>query len=252
MSSSAGVPEAQAQAGERVEAEVEAGTTEVAKEAGGEGIVEGQADASAGAGAGTSEIDAKTEAPKPESETETKTNVEEDKGKETEVEPKEEGEMNTMTGAGAEVNDEGAKVEEGQANTEEVRSGAGVEAKDEVNPGAVPVADGQVAAGQEEEKGEGVAEIETQPKALEDAEDVPATTIAPETKEPVLVSELAEAALAPSTENSDSVTLKQALDISTPPPLAPAPPPTWEERTWKELVRLREVMFWARVGVAEA
>ena len=23
---------------------------------------------------------------------------------------------------------------------------------------------------------------------------------------------------------------------------------TWEERTWKEIVRLREDMFWARVG----
>jgi hypothetical protein len=23
---------------------------------------------------------------------------------------------------------------------------------------------------------------------------------------------------------------------------------TWEERTWKELTRLREDMFWARVG----
>lgn len=23
---------------------------------------------------------------------------------------------------------------------------------------------------------------------------------------------------------------------------------TWEERTWKELVRLREEMFWARIG----
>jgi hypothetical protein len=25
---------------------------------------------------------------------------------------------------------------------------------------------------------------------------------------------------------------------------------TWEERTWKELVRLREDMFWARIGAA--
>jgi hypothetical protein len=23
---------------------------------------------------------------------------------------------------------------------------------------------------------------------------------------------------------------------------------TWEERTWKELVRLREEMYWARIG----
>ena len=23
---------------------------------------------------------------------------------------------------------------------------------------------------------------------------------------------------------------------------------TWEERTWKEIVRLREDMFWARIG----
>jgi len=26
---------------------------------------------------------------------------------------------------------------------------------------------------------------------------------------------------------------------------------TWEERTWKELTRLREDMFWARVGGAQ-
>jgi hypothetical protein len=27
---------------------------------------------------------------------------------------------------------------------------------------------------------------------------------------------------------------------------------TWEERTWKELVRLREDMFWARIGAARS
>jgi len=26
---------------------------------------------------------------------------------------------------------------------------------------------------------------------------------------------------------------------------------TWEERTWKELTRLREDMFWARLGSAQ-
>ncbi|KAE9395502.1 hypothetical protein BT96DRAFT_997621 [Gymnopus androsaceus JB14] len=248
--SGAGVPEAQAQTGERVGAEAD--TTEVVKEADGEGIVEGHVDTSASAGAGTSEIDAKVGSAKvgigDKDRDRLRGRSEQESGSGT----KEESEMNIMTGAGAEVNDEGIKVEEGQANTEEVRSGAGVEAKEEANPGAVPVADGQVAAGQEEEKGEGVAVIATQSKALEDAEDIPAATIAPETKDPVSVPELTEAAHAPSTENSDSITLKQALDTSTPPPLAPAPPPTWEERTWKELVRLREVMFWARVGVAEA
>ena len=27
---------------------------------------------------------------------------------------------------------------------------------------------------------------------------------------------------------------------------------TWEERTWKELVRLREDMFWARIGAVRS
>lgn len=47
-----------------------------------------------------------------------------------------------------------------------------------------------------------------------------------------------------SSSKDESLTLAQALSSSAPPA-----PPTWEERTWKEVVRLREVMFWARIGV---
>lgn len=47
-----------------------------------------------------------------------------------------------------------------------------------------------------------------------------------------------------SSSKDGSLTLAQALSSSAPPA-----PPSWEERTWKEVVRLREVMFWARIGI---
>ncbi|KAE9384281.1 hypothetical protein BT96DRAFT_929375 [Gymnopus androsaceus JB14] len=59
--SGTGIPEAQAHAGERVGAEAEVCTTEVAKE--GDGVK-----VNAGAGAGTIEIDTKVESLKPKNE----------------------------------------------------------------------------------------------------------------------------------------------------------------------------------------
>ncbi|KAF8320482.1 hypothetical protein DL93DRAFT_2074170 [Clavulina sp. PMI_390] len=69
-----------------------------------------------------------------------------------------------------------------------------------------------------------------------------------------------------SSEPVDAIS-KALPPISPPPALPPRRPPThsksesqasvpqpdsepvsWEERTWKELVKLREDMFWARMG----
>ena len=44
-------------------------------------------------------------------------------------------------------------------------------------------------------------------------------------------------------ENDSELKLEEELD-----PRVYVGDTTWEERTWKEIVRLREDMFWARVG----